>query len=83
MTQEPIQSNKPSGDADDIDTTDLRLLQVARLQDAYGKGSEAYKNTSFGRLTPEEIDAFQVTESYRKFSLELFQGTRETPCGLA
>ncbi len=82
MTQEPIQSNKPSGDADDIDTTDLRLLQVARLQDAYGKGSEAYKKTSFGRLTPEEIDAFQITESYRKFSLELFREREKRPAAL-
>ena len=82
MTEEPIQSAKPTGEQDDVDEKDLRLLPVAKLADSYGKGSEAYRNTSFSRLTPEDIDNFKITESYRKFSLELFKEREQRPAAL-
>ena len=81
MTEEPIQSEKslPEGE---VDETDLRLLPVSKLEDAYGKGSDAYVNTSFNRRTPEEIDAFEITPSYRKFALDLEKEREARPAAL-
>ncbi|WP_316859512.1 glutamate synthase central domain-containing protein [uncultured Cohaesibacter sp.] len=82
MTEEKIQSKKSAPTDGDADTDDLRLLPVARLKDAYGKSSDAYRNTSFGRLSPEEIDAFTITSSYRKFVKDLTLERDERPAAL-
>lgn len=43
----------------------LRLLPLNRLEDAFGLNDAAYYHNSFDRLTPEAIDAFEVTPGYR------------------
>ncbi len=82
MTAEKIQSDHGAPQDGDANEDDLRLLPVARLKDAYGKGSDSYRNTSFARLTPEEIDAFKITRNYRKFALELAKEREARPAAL-
>ncbi|WP_321338334.1 glutamate synthase-related protein [Breoghania sp.] len=82
MTEEPIQSTKGTPAEGDADETDLRLLPVARLLDAYGQDADAYRHTSFGRMTPEEIDAFEITQSYRTFTKEMAKEREARPAAL-
>ena len=82
MTEEGIQSPKPATKGDGVDETDLRLLPVSKLEDAYGKSSEVYRHTSFSRRTPEEIDRFKITEQYRKFALDLAKEREARPAAL-
>ncbi|WP_373236488.1 glutamate synthase-related protein [Cohaesibacter celericrescens] len=82
MTEEPIQSGKPVAQGGDADETDLRLLPVAKLTDAYGADSDAYRHTSFSRRTPEEIDAFKITKNYRKFAMDLNKEREVRPAAL-
>ncbi|WP_172891542.1 glutamate synthase-related protein [Cohaesibacter sp. ES.047] len=82
MTEEQVQSDKRAPEMGDADETDLRLLPVARLTDAYGKDSDAYRNTNFARLMPEEIDAFKITQAYRQFVLDLSKEREARPAAL-
>ena len=82
MTEEPIQSDKSAPIEGDADETDLRLLPVAKLGDAYGRGPDAYRHTSFSRRSPDEIDEFCVTDAYRRFSLDLAKEREARPAAL-
>ena len=56
-------------DKDDRDTRDtLRLLTLNRMESAFGISEEGYTNTSFDRLTNDEINSFEITPGYREFS---------------
>ncbi|MFT4190173.1 MAG: glutamate synthase central domain-containing protein, partial [Comamonas sp.] len=72
MTERPIQFAGPPREEDPF----LRLLTLARLDDAFGLRPEAYAAGSFGRIPAEAIDAFQVTPDYRAFS-SLMQAERK------
>ncbi len=82
MTEEKIQTGTPAESEGDANDDDLRLLPVAKLSDAYGKAAEAYRNTSFARRTPDEIDAFEITEQYREFAKELTLEREKRPAAL-
>lgn len=82
MTEEGIQSGDPAPAEGDANDDDLRLLPVSKLTDAYGKASEAYRNTSFARRTPEEIDEFKITKQYRAFAKELTLEREKRPAAL-
>lgn len=84
MTEEAVKYNETDDDfsTQSSDEDDLRLMPIARLTDAYGSDASAYKNTSFDRRTPEQINAFKVTKSYRQFSRMLTQERSERPAAL-
>jgi glutamate synthase (NADPH/NADH) large chain len=82
MTEEGIQSGAAAPSEGDANDDDLRLLPVAKLADAYGKGAEAYRHTSFARRKPEEIDAFKITKQYREFSHDLALEREKRPAAL-
>ena len=49
-------------DQDEQDTKDtLRLLTLNRMESAFGISEEGYTNTSFDRLTHDEINNFEIT----------------------
>ncbi|MCV6576918.1 MAG: glutamate synthase-related protein [Cohaesibacter sp.] len=82
MTEESIQSGEAAHAKGDANDDDLRLLPVSKLSDAYGKGAEAYRHTSFARRKPEEIDAFKITRQYREFSHDLELEREKRPAAL-
>ncbi|PID45680.1 MAG: glutamate synthase large subunit [Proteobacteria bacterium] len=78
MTEEPI-----SFDKDDPHTVDRnRLLTIRRMGEAYDLHDEGYKNTSFDKLTPAEIDRFKITAAYRKFSQDMAEERAIRPAAL-
>ncbi|HAU77041.1 MAG TPA: glutamate synthase large subunit, partial [Agrobacterium sp.] len=60
----------------------LRLLPLNRLEDAFGLDDAAYYHTSFDRLTPEAIDAFEVTPGYRAFASMMAEERARRPAAL-
>ena len=77
MTEEEIAF--PAG-SEEVDP--LRLLTLNRLEDAFGISDEGYANTSFDRLTPEAIDAFEITPGYRAFARMLAEERAMRPAAL-
>lgn len=80
MTEEAIQlSDAPDGgDDDDF----LRLLPVNRLADAFGLNETAYTYTNFDRLTPEQIDRFEITPGYRSFTRMMNEERGKRPAAM-
>ncbi|GAA4392286.1 glutamate synthase-related protein [Tsukamurella soli] len=62
MTEEPIEVGGGTPAAEP-----LRLLTLAGLDDAFGLTDDSYRHTGFEALTPEQIDAFEITPGYREF----------------
>ncbi|PID37451.1 MAG: glutamate synthase large subunit [Rhodobacterales bacterium] len=77
MTEEAIAFD---GSTEDVDP--LRLLTLRQMNDAFGIDEEGYINTSFDRLTPEEIDAFEITPGYRAFSRMMSEERARRPAAL-
>ena len=71
------------GSTKDNDVNDnLRLLTLNRMESAFGISDEGYINTSFDRLSDEEIDNFKITKGYRKFSEEMSVERNNRPSAL-
>ncbi|MDL9946044.1 glutamate synthase-related protein [Gordonia sp. ABSL11-1] len=49
----------------------LRLLTLGTLSDAFGLDAGAYADSSYDRLSADDIDAFVVTDAYRSFAEEI------------
>ena len=79
LTEEPISLG---GDDPDGETDPLRLLTLRQLDDAFGIDDDSYVNTSFGKLTPDRIDGFQITPGYRAFSRAMAEERHRRPAAL-
>ena len=62
MTEE-----RPSFAPEGEEPSELRLLTLGQLDDAYGLNDDAYRNTGYEALTDEQIDDFAITPGYRDF----------------
>ncbi|MEM1304701.1 MAG: FMN-binding glutamate synthase family protein, partial [Planctomycetota bacterium] len=62
LTEEPVTFAEAEGESDPF-----RLLTLRQLDDAFGVNETGYVNTSFEKLTKEQIDQFKITPGYRKF----------------
>ena len=70
-------------DTQDSDVNDnLRLLTLNRMEGAFGISDEGYINTSFDRLSIEEINNFKITKGYREFSREMSFERNNRPSAL-
>ncbi|MGC0366258.1 glutamate synthase (NADPH/NADH) large chain [Rhodococcus sp. 27YEA15] len=79
LTEEKISFDSPSKD-EQFDA--LRLLPLGRLDDAFRLDAGAYRSTSFDRLTPEQIDEFEITAGYRDFSTVMAAERSRRPAAL-
>lgn len=77
MTEEKIGFDKGTDNEEA-----LRLLPLNRLEDAFGLNDAAYYHNSFDRLTPEAIDAFEVTPGYRAFARMMAEERSRRPAAL-
>ncbi|MEM0986561.1 MAG: glutamate synthase-related protein [Pseudomonadota bacterium] len=66
----------------DEDAEDLRLLTYDEMYDAFGLDKTAYNNTSFDKLTPAQIDTFEITPGYRAFSRMMSEERKQRPVAL-
>ncbi|MEM9882919.1 MAG: glutamate synthase-related protein, partial [Planctomycetota bacterium] len=64
------------------DARSLRLLTLRQMEDAFGITETGYVNTSFDRLTPEEINNFQITPGYRDFIRNMTEERGHRPAAL-
>ena len=62
MTEE-----RPSFAPEHEESSELRLLTLGQLDDAYGLNDAAYRNAGYEALTDEQIDEFAITPGYRDF----------------
>ena len=70
-------------DQDEQETKDtLRLLTLNRMESAFGISEEGYTNTSFDRLTHDEINNFEITPGYREFSRSMAEERARRPAAL-
>lgn len=77
MTEEAISFG---GDNTDIDP--LRLLTLRQMDDAFGIDDAGYVNTSFEKLSQEQIDSFAITPGYRAFSTMMKEERDRRPAAL-
>ncbi|HNP57461.1 MAG TPA: glutamate synthase-related protein [Gordonia sp. (in: high G+C Gram-positive bacteria)] len=71
----------PVADAAGADAA-LPVLTLAELADAFGLGADAYDDSSFAPLTPEQIDAFTITGAYRELVAGLNAERAERPSAI-
>lgn len=60
----------------------LPVLTLAELASAFGLGADAYDDSSFAPLTPEQIDGFAITDAYREFVAGLTAERAERPSAI-
>ncbi|MEM9604343.1 MAG: glutamate synthase-related protein [Pseudomonadota bacterium] len=81
LTEERIGIQGPSAEAEDaIDP--MRLLTLNQMHDAFGLDESGYVNTSFERLTTEQIDGFSMTPGYREFARAMARERHRRPAAL-
>ena len=86
MTEEAIAfSGPPEGasEADEQEQADtFRLLTLRQMDDAHGTDDSSYINTSFEKLTAEQIDNFKMTPGYRAFLRMMYDERGRRPAAL-
>ncbi|MEM6986013.1 MAG: glutamate synthase-related protein, partial [Pseudomonadota bacterium] len=82
LTEERIDLNQSLADTDAEQTEPLRLLTLNQMQDAFGLDEDGYVNTSFERLTAEQIDRFSMTPGYREFARSMSRERHRRPAAL-
>ena len=78
LTEEEVKlGNENPEDADP-----LRLMTLNNLQDAFDIDEQGYVNNSFDKLTDAQINAFEMTPGFRKFSRDMRQEREKRPAAL-
>lgn len=78
LTEEDISFGKDDGETVD----QLRLLTLNKMEDAFQIDEAGYVNTSFDKLSKEQIDNFKITPGYRKFSRDMTHEREKRPAAL-
>lgn len=68
-----------------VDTSEhdaFRLLTLRQMEDAFGITEDGYVNTSFDKLSKQQIDQFKITPGYRDFSLLMSEERSKRPAAL-
>jgi len=79
MTEEPIEYTDTGSDGE-VDP--FRLLTLRQMDDAFGIDDAGYVNTSFEKLTTDQIDNFKITPGYRAFSRMMAKERHSRPAAL-
>ena len=77
LTEEPISFANAEGENDPF-----RLMTLRQMDDAFGIDESGYVNTSFEKLTPDQIDNFTITPGYRSFSRMMKEERHRRPAAL-
>ncbi len=77
LTEEPISFAEGEGENDPF-----RLMTLRQLDDAFSISEKGYVNTSFDKLSKEQIDTFKITPGYRDFSLMMSEERHKRPAAL-
>ncbi|MEO0752022.1 MAG: glutamate synthase-related protein [Pseudomonadota bacterium] len=77
LTEEEISFAEAEGETDPF-----RLLTLRQMDDAFGIDDAGYVNTSFAKLSKEQIDGFKITPGYRDFSKMMAEERHRRPAAL-
>ncbi|MEL6995255.1 MAG: glutamate synthase-related protein [Pseudomonadota bacterium] len=80
LTEEAISFD--TSETPDAETDPFRLLTLRQMDDAFGIDDSGYVNTSFEKLSPEQIDNFKITPGYRAFSRAMAEERHKRPAAL-
>ncbi|MCU5773445.1 glutamate synthase-related protein [Erwiniaceae bacterium BAC15a-03b] len=78
MTEQPIRFADKPREEDQF----IRLLTLAKLDNAFNIKATSFKDSSFERIPNEVIDAFTITPDYRQFSSLMHQERKRRPAAL-
>ncbi|MEO0894758.1 MAG: glutamate synthase large subunit, partial [Pseudomonadota bacterium] len=78
LTEEPISFAR----SDDGEVDPFRLLTLRQMDDAFGITETGYVNTSFDKLSTDQIDRFEITPGYRAFSRMMAEERARRPAAL-
>ena len=82
LTEEKISFSKDVDIEIDGETDPFRLLTLRQMDDAFGIDDKGYVNTSFEKLSKEQIDNFEITSGYRVFSKAMAKERQSRPAAL-
>lgn len=77
LTEEKISFAEAEGETDPF-----RLLTLRQMDDAFGITETGYVNTSFDKLSRDQIDSFKITPGYRSFSQMMSAERHRRPAAL-
>ncbi|MCT4607819.1 MAG: glutamate synthase-related protein [Pelagimonas sp.] len=77
LTEEPISFAEGEGENDPF-----RLMTLRQMDDAFGISDDGYVNTSFDRLSDDQINGFDITPGYRDFSRRMSEERHKRPAAL-
>lgn len=78
MTEQPIAFADKPREEDQF----IRLLTLAKLDNAFSIKAKSFKDSSFERIPNEVIDAFTITPDYRQFSSLMHEERKRRPAAL-
>ncbi|QUG74151.1 glutamate synthase large subunit [Erwinia sp. E602] len=78
MTEQPIRFSDKAREEDQF----IRLLTLARLDNAFNIKAKAFEDSSFERIPDAVIDAFTITPDYRQFSSLMHEERKRRPAAL-
>ena len=83
LTDEEIQFNRNKSDGLlDGEVDPFRLMTLRQMNETYDLTEASYLNTSFDKLSIDEIDNFKITPGFREFSRNLHEERRQRPAAL-
>ncbi|ORM69802.1 glutamate synthase-related protein [Pantoea rwandensis] len=78
MTEQPIRFADKAREEDNF----IRLMTLAKLDNAFNIKAEAFKDSSFERIPNEVIDTLAITPDYRQFSSLMHAERKRRPAAL-
>ncbi|MDF7659792.1 glutamate synthase-related protein [Erwiniaceae bacterium L1_54_6] len=78
MTEQPIRFADKAREEDNF----IRLMTLAKLDNAFNIKAESFKDSSFERIPNDVIDNFAITPDYRQFSSLMYAERKRRPAAL-
>lgn len=78
MTEQPIRFSDKPREEDNF----IRLMTLAKLDNAFNIKAQSFKDSSFERIPNEVIDNFAITPDYRQFSSLMQEERKLRPAAL-
>lgn len=78
MTEQPIRFADKAREEDNF----IRLMTLAKLDNAFSIKADAFKDSSFERIPNEVIDSLAITPDYRQFSSLMHAERKRRPAAL-
>ena len=82
LTEEKISFKKKNEELLDGELDPFRIMTLRQMNDAFDLNESNYVNTSFNKLTNDEINQFKITSGFRSFSRNISEERSRRPAAL-